>query len=400
MSKRHLNIKEITEILDLTIEDITMEKLRDFFAVRYGQDNPRFNTFDTFKLPKGKLYNREDVETTVGRYIINLVVFPRKFLMKHGYQNIVLDSKNIAAIEKQLADMLLNDEMNSDDYIHYLDKGEWFSLGTAYFIVPTMNYGINTPIPEVIKRRDELFNEYRKEIEAGDPNVADKIESELLAMAKGILKERGEESYGFFDSGEFSFANNYKKTSIMAGSIENPHTKKLNILKSNYVNGISKEDFNHFANLTVIGGFSRGVETQIAGYSTKKINSAMQTAVLQEAGTDCGAKNYLETTINSNMKNMFLYRWVLDGGKLVMLDNSNISRFVDKPVKLRSPLYCESEQICNKCAGEMFYKIGFKNAGLLTSTLSGSMMNLALKKFHDTTIRFTKVDVNKFITKR
>ena len=41
----------------------------------------------------------------------------------------------------------------------------------------------------------------------------------------------------------------------------------------------------------------------------------------------------------------------------------------------------KSEKICSKCAGELFYRIGIKNAGLLTSTFSGSLMNLNMKAF-------------------
>jgi hypothetical protein len=83
-----------------------------------------------------------------------------------------------------------------------------------------------------------------------------------------------------------------------------------------------------------------------------------------------------------------------------MLDEANIDKFVGKEVEMRSPLYCKSDQICNKCAGELYHKIGIKNAGLLASTMSGSLMNLSLKKTHDQTIRFNKIDVTDYIKKR
>jgi hypothetical protein len=398
--KRKLTLQEIEALLKLTKEDIDMNLLRNFFAVRMGQDEPRFNTFDTFRLPKDRLYNKETIETTIGRYLWNFFVIPDEYLKKFGYQDVVFNKKATGSFEKQLANMLLNDEISADDYAGYLDRAEWMTLGITYFISPTMDYDMNVPIPEVIKRKEELFEQYAKEIKDGDPNAVSKIESELLELSRKLIKEKGNEGYDFFESGAFSFENNYKKTSIMGGVMENPYTGKLDVLKSNYMEGISQKEFPLFANSTIAGGYARGVETQKAGYETKKINNAVQVVTLDEKGTDCGTNQYLKTTITKEMKSMFLYRYILVGGKETMLDEANIDRFVGKEVEMRSPLYCKSDEICNKCAGELYHKIGIKNAGLLASTMSGSLMNLALKKTHDQTIRFNKIDVTDYIKKR
>ena len=118
--------------------------------------------------------------------------------------------------------MILNDEMSTKDYASYLDYGEWLGMGVAYFLVPTMNYDINVPIPEVIALRDELFDKYADGVRRGESEVAKKIESEVLALATKKIKEKGNEAWDFFESGVGKFENNYKKTSIMAGAVENP----------------------------------------------------------------------------------------------------------------------------------------------------------------------------------
>jgi hypothetical protein len=263
-----------------------------------------------------------------------------------------------------------------------------------------MDYDINVPLPEVIKRRDELFRQYADEIKKGDPNVADLIEKELLDMARKILKEKGSEAYDFFSSGEFNFENNYKKTSVFGGALENPYTKKLEILRSNYIDGISKDEFHHFANLTIVGGYSRNVETQKGGYETKKINNAVQGVSLDEPGSDCGTTQFLKVTMTDKQKKMFLHRYVLDGGKLVLTDEKNIKGYVGKEVQMRSPLFCKGDQICSKCAGEIFYKLGIRNAGLLSTTMSGNLMNMSMKKFHNTSIKFDKINVDNFVKER
>lgn len=398
--KRKLDVVEAREIMNLKEEDINMQLLRDYFAVKKSQDAPRFSASDTFRLPSNKLYNRTDIETTVGRYLINMYLIPDKYLAKKGYQNITYTAGDISSMEKELAVMFLNDELNAEEYSEFLDRGEWITLGTSYFMVPTMNYDMNVPIPEVIKRRDELFEEYAEEIAKGDSNASAKIESELLTLSKELIKEKGNEGFDFFESGEFNFANNYKKTSIMSGAVENPYTKKLDILKSNYIDGISKEDFPYLANITVIGGYSRGVETQKAGYETKKINNAMQVVMLDEEGTNCGTQNTLRINLPDAMKAMFLYRNIVIGNEILMLTDKNIDRYVGKDIYLRSPMYCTGDKICHTCSGDLFHKLGMKNAGLLNSTMSGSLMNLSMKKFHDTTIKFDKIEIEKYIQKK
>jgi hypothetical protein len=97
---------------------------------------------------------------------------------------------------------------------------------------------------------------------------------------------------------------------------------------------------------------------------------------------------------------MYTYRYVLeDNGKLTEITPENIKNYVGKTVKLRSPLFCKGENICSKCAGSLFYRMGVKNAGLLTSNFSSVLMNLFMKKFHDTSVKFKKIDIASSIKK-
>ena len=176
-----------------------------------------------------------------------------------------MTKKGLKKIDSRIGEMVLNDELTTKEFGEYLDYGEWLGMGTAYFLVPTMDYDIYTPIPEVMEKRDELFEKYKDGIKRGDSSVAEKIEKEVISLAKQKIKEKGNEAYDFFESGVGSFENNYKKSSIMAGAIENPYTKKLDILKSNYTDGIDIKEFPKFASLSLTGGYSRGVETQSSG---------------------------------------------------------------------------------------------------------------------------------------
>lgn len=407
---RKLTNEEAKEVLALERKDITRQLIQDYFACYMGQEHARFNTYDEMTVPAGAIYPgvpKENTVSTIGRYIVNMFVFPEQYLKKYGYVNDVLTKKALGKLEEKMGTMVLNDEIPIKDFTGYLDRGEWLGMGFAYFLVPSLDYEFNVPLPDVIKLRDDLFDKYHKEVARGDNSIADKIESEVISLAKKEIKETGNESYDFYESGVGNFGNNYKKTSIMAGAIENPYTKKLDILKSNYIDGVDKKEFPKFANLTLIGGYSRGVETQGSGYETKKVNASMQTVVLDEHGSDCGTTNYEEIIIPEELKDMFYYRYILDPSApghdehgLVMLDESNISKYIGKTVKMRSPMFCKGTKICNKCAGELYYKMGVTNAGLLASTITGHLLNLSMKKFHDASINFSKIDVGEYIKKQ
>jgi len=55
------------------------------------------------------------------------------------------------------------------------------------------------------------------------------------------------------------------------------------------------------------------------------------------------------------------------------------------------------EKICSKCAGELFYKLEVKHAGLMATQLSHSLLNLALKAKHDATLSLHTLDVDRMV---
>ena len=80
-----------------------------------------------------------------------------------------------------------------------------------------------------------------------------------------------------------------------------------------------------------------------------------------------------------------------------MLTGDNMDKYIDKVVKMRSPMYCIGDKLCNKCAGELYYKIGIKNIGLTTSSVGSSFLQYLMKSFHDSTLSLNEVDLNDFI---
>ena len=86
-----------------------------------------------------------------------------------------------------------------------------------------------------------------------------------------------------------------------------------------------------------------------------------------------------------------MYRYIIDGKKLVLLDDRTMLKYIGKTVKMRSVLYCTSDKRCNICAGELYYKLGIQNIGLTAAKVGSNLLNMSMKSFHDSTVKVTDI---------
>ena len=92
-----------------------------------------------------------------------------------------------------------------------------------------------------------------------------------------------------------------------------------------------------------------------------------------------------------------MYSYIVDNGKLVELTSENKNKYLNKEVKIRFSAFCESKDghFCNKCAGNLFYRLGIDNVGSATPQIPSKIKNLLMKKFHDSVINFSDMDIEK-----
>ena len=87
---------------------------------------------------------------------------------------------------------------------------------------------------------------------------------------------------------------------------------------------------------------------------------------------------------------------IANNGAIVELTPENAEKYIGKTVKMRYSSLCKAKNscICEHCAGTLFRRIGIMNAGMASPIMASSMKNTAMKAFHDSTIKLTKVDPN------
>lgn len=121
--------------------------------------------------------------------------------------------------------------------------------------------------------------------------------------------------------------------------------------------------------------------------------AGMQTEVVDGDGSDCGTETTLNFVLQPGSENDFTHRYIRDGEKRVYLTNNNIKSYTGKLIHLYSPMCCSRTKkgyICEKCAGKQDSKF----VGLDTNKIATTLVNLGMKKFHDSTLRFRKIDVD------
>ena len=395
-----LSDKDKQYFLSLKPKDISAKFIIDSFADKGKKENGKFvnvpskyKTYDTFVLEKGEYTNTEKVTTNVGLFIVNKFLFEKDFSKVLGYINTPITGKVLSGIDDKLSNALLNDKITVEQMVSYLKRLQWLSMQFNSVFSNSFTMKTLKPVPSVMKMKDKMMKENEEAIKSGDVVTGVKIETELKDAAKKELA--GDPGMDLYDSGaRGSFDNNYKNIALMKGPVYNPTNQQWDIVGSNFMNGINKEDIPSYGNAVVAGQYPKSVGTQVSGYFTKQLNAAFQGVILDVPDSDCGTKGYVEIIITPWVKKDVMYNYIVEGTKLVLLDDTNIDKYINKKVKMRSPMFCIGDKLCRKCAGVMFDKLGIENVGLTTAKVSSTLLNLSMKKFHNSTASVTTIDLN------
>ena len=387
-------------LLSLTPDDLTFDTLVSLFGdtIKSGDDikkvpMSKFQTTDEMELLPGEFFVKEKTLTTVGRFIYNKYIVERVGLQDIlGYVNTVLSDSGNSALEVKLSDALIEDKITVAQFHKYIDYRD--NLGLQLHSVITTSFTPATVVapPEVERKKEELFKKYDTELKNGDIFTSEKIEKELTDAAKKILK--GDPGMDLYDSEARGNFGNYKNMNLFKCATMNNQTGKYDIVRTSFMKGITKEDIPSFGSAVVAGAYPKAVATQDSGYMSKQLLAAMQNTVLDEKGSDCHSKKTLKVKLTPKNKQDFLYRYIVENGKLVCLSPDIIDKYIGKEVNMRSPMYCKNVKKCNICSGDMSYKLGIVNVGLGCSRVATTLTRMGMKKFHTANIKSKTINVD------
>ena len=223
-----------------------------------------------------------------------------------------------------------------------------------------------TPI-EIKKHKDltpEQFAELRqKAIEQFKQKVNPK--NQILFMTE-IGAARG------YDNIANMFATRGYFVNVKDEFVERPVVSSL-------FEGLDKEEFFAYGNAARKGILDRVMFTEKPGYLYRQLVYLCDISV--DTTRECTPKDYLQATIDEQ----FLYRYVKDGDKEILITEENLEHYKGKTMLVRSPMYCTLgiNTICYKCAGDLHNYINSKLIGINAITaLVNYFYTAVLKSMH------------------
>lgn len=387
--------KDIEYLVGIKEEECTklsfaMDMFGDF------DDKRRFNTYDTVTIPSGSYgpegnKNINPINTTVGIWVFNKAFIEKELFDLFGYINKPITSKVFKEINKKMSYAVMEDKLPLDAIKRYIMKTEKFQ---PYCNILSTSITENMlSIPKAIaKKKQELLKKYEKELATNDPIVSQKIEKELIEECKVLLKD--DPSVDMINSGaKIDWGNNFKNMFVMRGASKNPDPLNPNgdytIIKSDFMTGISPDEYAAFADSLTAGPYARAKKTADGGAMEKTFVKALEHLYILPAGSDCGTKRTKTVTLTKDNIDDWMYSYIVESGnRLVELTSDNRDSYLGKKVKFRYSGLCESEKgICNKCAGNLFTRLGIKNVGVASYVIPASIKLKSMKTFHDSTIK-------------
>lgn len=393
---RQLTEAEVAEILSLHPDDLDEKVFKDYFANKMSHE-ARFQPHDIFTLPKGTLFNKEDITTTIGRYFVNLFLLDYDLLKLIGYQNIEM---NIGKITKQVDNLLMTDKIDGIRYAEFLNKQDEF-YAFCNFLAPSLTLDILKPTKEAQALKEELLEKNKDAIAANDYAVMGQIEKQVLNKAKEEIKNIPD--FDIYASGAGggmgkAFNNAFKNMTYFRGAIRNlADTDAYYCSTKSLLEGIPPEEMDKYADITVQASYGRAIGTRQGGYEYKKIASSLQGVVLGPKDSDCGTKLYKLFKVTEDTTEMILYRYIIEDNGLTLLTPDNIKSYIGKEIKLRTPLKCANDKFCNKCCGELYYMMNLENVGLISNRVGTALLNESLKAFHDLSLKIVDIDIFDYI---
>lgn len=397
VSKEIKNKEDIDLLLSIDPETVGQSDIMKLFG-SFNEKEPKFHPYDIITIPAGAYgngkKNKQPIVTTVGRLIFNkcFIEKPKTIFEMVGYFNEPINKKNYGKLMDKLGYWLLEDKVTVEDYKYFCNMGQTF-MPFVTILAPGFTEEMLTCTKKINAKKEKLLKEHKAEIDAGNLAVIDDIQKELLAYAKELLKD--DPAMDMFDSGVGgTFDNNFKNMFIMRGTVRDPDPAKgYNVITSNYMDGISADEYVAFANTLAEGPYNRSKKTEVGGYWEKLMVAACQHVNLLEPGSDCGTKRTIEIELTDDLMGPCMYSYIVEGDKLVELTSENMDKYKGKKVRIRYSSLCEAKKgICSKCAGNAFYRQGLKNVGIRTAEIPSKIKNIFMKSFHDSQVRLFEMD--------
>lgn len=362
----------------------------------YKKGAPFFRFKEEINLEPGDIANvKEPITTWIGNLLVNQCVLCYPFGDLIPFQMGQFSIKKVEAIIAAKLESLPDVGQARDETKIYVDTLENYYYDAAYSLsgwtqlaVPAASPHTLITDPKIRKRRIELLNEYKDQLD--DPAIIAKIMQELIDM--DVAFQADDPEGGYLQPGK-SFDVVRAKAFLMYGierDFNDPN--KIVLIDRPLSEGWDITKLPYMVNALIEGSFYRGAMTALGGEGAKFIQRFfLNTNIIEE---DCGVKYGKSAILKPKERDDYLGASVVGpGGSRIELTEDNYDQHVGKPLQIFSPQYCKTKRpnFCVKCLGAR-YRGKPNSPAALASVIGSVLMYIFMKKMHGVALKTKKWD--------
>lgn len=279
-------------------------------------------------------YVNENIETTIGRFLLNVVVFFESFKGKVPYINEQIDGKRI---KKVISDLMTDNPKDGeelppgkatvDECLKVTQQLDYLE-GLNQVFVKASSVDVFTIDPNIIKLRDELLQDLENRGLLNDPVAVVEVINRLVAEDAKV--QYNGPSKDLFINESF-ISNSRKKMFLVFDMAPDFHTGKYELLKKSLNEGWDLTKFSAYVNTAIDASYSRSVSVALAGADVKTV--ILLTGRIKAIQGDCGSKRTELVKLTERNFNMWTGGFYLDqNNKLTNITDTDFDTLKGKEV--------------------------------------------------------------------
>lgn len=296
----------------------------------------------------------EKQETTVGIFLVNIVVLFESFGKRTNYVNGKIAGGTIQGlIDSLMADNptptspLPEGKASVDECLNVTKQLDYLE-GLNQVFVKASSLDVLTVHPDVIALRDKLLKELEEQGKLEDPTAVAVAIDQVIALDAKI--QYAGPSKDFFINGKF-IDNARKKMFIIFDMVPDFNTGKYQLLRKSLDEGWDPDHYPEYINTAISASFDRGNATGEGGAEVKV--AILLTNRILIGGEDCGTVRTEPVRLNKFNFKGWIGGYHLVGGNVTKLTKADES-LIGQTVQMRVPQYCTQDEgnLCRTCCGE------------------------------------------------
>ncbi len=345
-------------------------------------------------LPQGA---EQSFKTRYGNIFFNYVTLIYPFGNKIPFQFGRVKAGDIEAlIAGKLASNPKDPSENDPSVIYvreYLKFGEamMYLSGFTQLWVPAGSEKTMTCHPDTAKVKAKLLEQYKDQLH--DPAIIAKIESELVKFDKEMWLKGDPGAEGFLIKKKSTDVVRKKMFLMYGAEAGFDEAVDVNAITNSLQEGWDIEKFPELLNVSRVGSFNRGAQTQLGGEAVKwLLRASSNMGITQD---DCGSRIGNPFSVTDSNASMILQRYLVTDGEPLLLTEENIKQYVGKTVVVRSPMFCKLDKTdyCAKCCGNKLatHKTGLSMA---VADYGSAFLSMFMAAMHSKGLQTAKLNVN------